>query len=103
MDGADRPPRPCPSTLGRAARPRTAGVAMSTESATEGYDTETASDGPRRQRVLRGDRMATPRKALRLGDELLRPGRDRLAPDHPLVRAHPDLFAPAWAGDSETR
>src|SRR4051794_27774221 len=101
MAAPRRPARPRASAPSQAARPRTAGAAMSTtESATEGYDTETTSDGPRRQRVLRGDRMATPRKALRLGDELLRPGRDRLAPDRPLVRAHPDLFAPAWAGDS---
>ncbi|MSO41613.1 MAG: hypothetical protein EXQ70_06935, partial [Solirubrobacterales bacterium] len=56
------------------------------------------SRGLRRGRVLSGERMVTPRKHLSLvvngRTEELRPGRDRLRPDHWTVREHPEWFKP---------
>jgi len=58
--------------------------------------TETAA-GPRQLRVLAGESMVTPTTTLEFTTsdgrrEILRPGRSRLAPDHPIVRLAPEKF-----------
>ena len=64
------------------------------------------SSGRRRQRVITGERMVTPTKVLTLTEngrtEELRPGRDRFAGDHAVVRRNPEFFRPADPKDAET-
>jgi excisionase family DNA binding protein len=84
---------------------RSEGGAMRNPAAGLPVDTE-LSDGPRRQKVIAGTRMVTPRKPLVLHEngrtEELHPGRDRFARDYPLVIEHPELFEPCDSQDAET-
>jgi hypothetical protein len=68
---------------------------------------EVAGRGDRRRRnVLAGEGLVTPLRPLELRedgrDEVLQPGRARLAPEHWAVRARPELFYPAMKGDRAT-
>ena len=60
----------------------------------------------RRQKVIRGTNMVSPRERLVMRhegrEEELRPRRDRFARNHPLVRKHPELFVPCDSEDTET-
>jgi hypothetical protein len=64
------------------------------------------SSGRKRRRVVAGEFMVTPVKPLELAVdgrwEVLRPGRSRLAPDHPVVRKRPEWFRPADPRDVVT-
>jgi hypothetical protein len=65
---------------------------------------EVAADGGRRRRnVLAGEGLVTPIRPLELRedgrDEVLEPGRARLAPDHWAVKERPELFHIAMSGD----
>lgn len=61
----------------------------------------------RRRRVAEGEGMATPKRRVEVRYDgqllVLHPGRSRLAPDHELVKARPDLFRAAWSKDEATR
>jgi hypothetical protein len=65
---------------------------------------EVAADGGRRRRnVLAGEGLVTPVRPLELRedgrDEVLEPGRARLALDHWAVKERPELFQIAMSGD----
>jgi hypothetical protein len=66
-----------------------------------------ATSKVRPHRILRGDGRVEPVKAITVTENgralTLRPGRDRLAPEHPWVRQRPDLFIAAYSRDSATR
>jgi len=69
-------------------------------------DSELASGG-RRQKVIAGTGMVTPRRPVELHEdgqkiEELLPGRNRFARNHPLVRERPELFVPCDPKDAET-
>ena len=73
-------------------------------------DYEYAGVGPGQRRIRRaiaGEGMVTPRHGVEIDHEgrteRLIPGRDRLAPEHPIVRRRPELFRVADASDSRTR
>jgi hypothetical protein len=53
----------------------------------------------RTRRVIRGDGMVTVTEPTRWRGEVLTPGRSRFHPSHELVRAHPELFEPAYSRD----
>jgi len=53
--------------------------------------------------MLKGTRMVTPVRSLKVGGETLRPGITRLRVDHELVREQPHRFRPADPADTATR
>ena len=67
---------------------------------------ELAVGGRRRRNVLKGELMVTPVRSLELRQDgkttELRPGPDRLSPDHWAVRERPELFRPCMKGDKLT-
>ena len=69
------------------------------------YNTHAGRRG-RKVRTVSGELMVTPIKPITLGTgrtrEVLRPGRDRFAPSHEVVRQRPDLFKPADPQDKLT-
>ena len=68
---------------------------------------ETTGPARRRRRARAGEGMVTPRQPITLRDsyanEVLQPGRDRLAADHPLVAQYPEKFAVCDPKDVATR
>jgi len=75
----------------------------------EMYELAALGRGARRvrRRVAEGEGMATPQRRLEVKVdgrvEILVPGRSRVHPDHPWVKARPDLFRAAWTKDEATR
>lgn len=69
-------------------------------------ETSTGSGGRRPDRVIRailkGTGKVTPIRPVRLGLEVLEPGKARLIPDHDLVLRQPELFRPCDARDTRT-
>ena len=61
---------------------------------------EVGVNGRRRRNVLRGDGMLTPVRRFIWDGEVYKPGRTRLAPDHPAARSElAHLLKPAYARD----
>jgi hypothetical protein len=54
---------------------------------------EIGAKGRRRRKVVLGEGMLTVTEPLALGSDVLTPGRDHFAPDHPAVLGAPHLFA----------
>jgi hypothetical protein len=65
-------------------------------------ETSETADGPRRRQLGKGMVQAADGGALRIGSEVIGP-RERLAVDHPLVRAHPEKFVPVLGDDVDCR
>jgi hypothetical protein len=68
-------------------------------------DLDLFADGERvnsRVRSVEGEGMVEPVREFTVNGERLRPGRSRLSPEHPWVRAMPELFRPAMRGDRAT-
>ncbi len=63
---------------------------------------ETADVVTRKRRIVSGEGTVTVRAPVTLAGERLIPGRHRFAPDHPTVRARPDLFKATDTRDNRT-